>query len=788
MRHSSFSPLFLLSLVVSIGSMSFIFSAPDTAGIAVKKTTIAKKKNTAQKGKAPSKKNVADGPFVYTYGNNTFTWKNTLRYDGFYSKNCRMLNNDNGTLDKTVTPGKFFLDSKMTNVWRNAKKKDVYLVTAGLRARGMFGPYKTGSMLSSEQVRDLGAKIGSHTHYNTTILPTVRELWLQINWPEVLHLPTEYDHTFTVGSFPFALGRGIALGTAYGVSADNLNTDSDASVDQYAPGFKFSGDLMRDHMMRYDLYAEVSQNRSSNFGQVNTATKDQLYGKLYNQARDFGMVDYILAGRLQFTPLNFKDRRLMLEPYCMYNYAPEGFVNVSEDSITKLRTAGIATEASVGQWEFGFDTAFNFGYQEISGVDRNSVNKQMDTASNPVTSSNIRVGAYANSKVVQYDGNKTTVKGGVLAPNTSDNQKYITMILRPAFDQPNSNLSNFNKLQYDVYDKTGNYSYTLANKADRFVDPKVTRFGGSMFVCDVAYNFVHPDVKLALSTGITTGDTNPNMDRFTSGDSRSHDLYKAFVSVQESYSGTRVKSAYFMSGFGGAPRVTSVAIDEFEDIAEQQATAVVSRFNNLLFVGASLQWSIEKCWCSCKIQPNFLAYWSDIPPNKLTSKASNPTISETIDAAENDNIIIDEEESADEDQSEADATGDTTSSEAEEEATFNELDQQSSDEFENDTTAPESQLEEFGNIFSTTNYGRKYLGSELNIYIDVDFAKNFKGFLIAGIFVPGTFYEDLTGVPLSRSEKAFLQAGSTSGAAIRRAPFLADHTALFMNAGITYMF
>ena len=61
-----------------------------------------------------------------------------------------------------------------------------------------------------------------------------------------LHLGFESNHSFTVGAFPFELGRGISLGAAYAIGPGPLGFYSDGMIDQFAFGFKFSGEIVPD--------------------------------------------------------------------------------------------------------------------------------------------------------------------------------------------------------------------------------------------------------------------------------------------------------------------------------------------------------------------------------------------------------------------------------------------------------------------------------------------------------------------------------------------------------------
>jgi len=693
----------------------------------------------------PEYKPPAPKIFEIKYGNNTLRWTNAMRFDGFYSKNCRMLNNANGTLDKVVNPGKFAIDSKLTNLWRREGSNiDTFVAMGGLRIRGSFGGFKSGLQAGFEEIRDLGTLSGIHNHPIDFQLPIVRELWLQTCWSDTFGIFTSYPQYFTLGLFPFSLGRGIALGSSYGVVPDSIGYDMDFCTDQYAPGFKFSGDLMHCGLLAYDLYGEVSWNQSYSFSLVNEGVRSQLYGHLYNPARNFGVIDYIIAARLKFAPLQYDNRKLTFEPYGLYDYEPAQKVTVPNDGTTSLKTIGCAAEGTIGAWEFGFDTAFNFGWQRVMGVDRNVISKQI-TKEGTVQ--------YINTKVVNISSDSAPVPGKITGKAlwTTENQPIVTTKLRPEFETENTPLAVYNGVTY-INEELGTApnTYYLKNDGNRFKDPAEKTLKGSMFVCDIAYNFQDPDFKLAAAVGLATGDTNPNQDKVVAGDNLNQEDYKGFIGLQETYSGTRVRSAYYMSGFGGAPRVTYLPIDVFETIAEEQGVSIVSRFNNLLYVGASATIVWDGCLTRWTVNPNFLIYWTDIATRAL--KSLPPAAIEA-------NVSSDEE----------DEEGDE----------------------EDDDPDDIDWLEEFfkkpNEAYSET-LTSKFLGMELNCYIDGTFKNtNFAIFSVFGWFLPGTYYQDMSGLPLSGAERSFLNANK-NGTKARQVPLLGSDPAFFFDLGIKYAF
>ena len=64
---------------------------------------------------------------------------------------------------------------------------------------------------------------------------------------------------------------------------------------------------------------------------------------------------------------------MRVEPYILYNHNPEQKVEFIGDAKSDLCTFGIAGEFELGNFECGFDTAFNFGKQTVYGWDRNII-------------------------------------------------------------------------------------------------------------------------------------------------------------------------------------------------------------------------------------------------------------------------------------------------------------------------------------------------------------------------------------------------------------------------------
>ena len=242
-----------------------------------------------------------------------------------------------------------------------------------------------------------------------------------------------------------------------------------------------------------------------------------------------------MAARVRWFP-SFQGERTKarIEPYALYNHNPEQRIEFTGDAKSNLFTMGLAAEFEFGRFEAGFDTAFNFGKQTVHGWDRNII-KLDNRAGTAVV---------VNSRVRQSPpGMVPNASTSPLALKVTANQNTIN--LSPQAATENGQIIGTNSLGI------------LINDAHRFSDSYVNKFRGSMFVYDMAYLVCKPELKFCAGFGYASGDANPNKDEQFVGDSEVDGVYEGFIGLQEIYSGTRIKSAFLMSGSGKVPRPLS---------------------------------------------------------------------------------------------------------------------------------------------------------------------------------------------------------------------------------------
>ena len=525
-------------------------------------------------------------PVLHAYSTTWDDWliDFSIRYrpESFYGNNTSLLRN---CQHDTIFFSRHTLDYGV-----NVSLDSVVQFNTTFRNKGVWGGTNFGSATSFSDFKFSDTILGNHKHSFPRHLMWAREMWFEFSWPKALDLSPRGDHYFKLGIFPFSLGRGIALGSAFAVGPESLGFFSDASIDQYAPGALFHGDLVEDKVS-YGFYVSLVKNRATSFKETSAKILAQKYDdcgefiRREDPARGFGKINYIAAAHFNWYAFNDdKYGVLTIEPYGLYNYAPEQKIEFVADANSKLTTIGLAAEYATSRFEFGFDCAVNFGRQAVCGWDRNE---------NKIENRNGII-IEVNSHAVDQDDKKIpfVAKSDAqtiifdASPAMKLNGKEIGMVDSVGFLQPDGGV-------------------TIFNAEDRFRDPYENRYHGFMFVADTAIWLHEKDLSLVATAGYASGDRNPN---FACKD----EDFDGFIGLQEIYSGVRVKSAFFLSGAGKAGRPIANPLATQRDAT---LSKTVSGFTNLAFVGGDLNWTPLNWKKSFTLHPNVIAYWqpSEVP-------------------------------------------------------------------------------------------------------------------------------------------------------------------------------
>ena len=82
----------------------------------------------------------------------------------------------------------------------------------------------------------------------------------------------------------------------------------------------------------------------------------------------------------------------------------------------------------------------------------------------------------------------------------------------------------------------------------------------------------------------------------------------------------------------------------------------------------------------------------------------------------------------------------------------------------------------------------KYLGFEVNLFVDVKLLDNLKGYFVSGVFIPGQHFKDIRGKPLNAEQRNALDNLDTTGFKGDKLPVLGTNPAWSVNWGLEYYF
>ena len=407
--------------------------------------------------------------------------------------------------------------------------------------------------------------VGKHSHKIEPYFMFLQEAWLGLSFDKLFKCNFS-NMSFKIGSFPFSLGRGIALGDAFAVSPASLGFYSDRTVNRYAYGLLLSGDIATSRV-QYDIYLAMLKNTSTGLGDTGSLSYEQYIingAQPANYSRGFGSINMLYSGRLKLKAIEEENLKLNFEPYVLLNSDPHQKIDNPEDTKSDLITFGLASDIDYEKFSFGIETALNRGEQNVHAWDKNLVILQNR----------------AGQLVEVYNNIYDNVPG---APGA---QLALYNPASPIADPAGVLSSALNGQQIGT---TGFY-----NSTKRFRDAYKTKYLGWMTIADASAWIYKKDLKLSVMAGVTSGDNNPST---KSGAIRE---YRGFVPLQEIYSGDKVRSVF---GLGGS-LVRPVGI-----LSPGGFASTVDGFTDLIFTGMGMTYALKDVGCPFSINPNVLVFW-----------------------------------------------------------------------------------------------------------------------------------------------------------------------------------
>lgn len=553
------------------------------------------------------------------------------RIEGSSGINNKYLNNNNMDLDSYAIPGKSTTDiGIMASAGKhNGYEKDVITLGIDLRSRSTWGKPQQVGKTTTGTISSSGITYGAHNH--TIGIPVLylrgADLTLDLN-QLICNIPSSYPtQKLKLGFFPLEIGRGISLGAAYLVSPDVLSYAPADVIQEFAPGFMLYGSIDQANTIDYRLYLGIIKNLSGSHSDLIEKTKLNHYNSQTYPYRGAGSFNIVSACQVDWKCFSNNYNKVILSPYVIIAHEGAGKILIPEDSINNLVTYGFEFSAErTNDWDIDIEFAHNVGTQDVLGVDTNELEFEQRTCT-VETNPNTSIGVITNSQVIYLGSNSTTDindKNATFLGDSSTRQKAINQVYKDG--SSNGTIINL-----------PGEGYSLKNSESRFRDPYKNIFSGSMLVFDISKNikFYNYNIKLALAVGYASGSDNPNKSLVKKNDHISNGIYNGFIGIQEIYSGKMVRSAYLMSGAGEMPRVSSipnVIIDADGNITDTiEYPSPISGFNNLVYIGSSLNFVHEGCTYKWKWNPNILVYGQPDARTIYSQNAINALNKEHLD-------------------------------------------------------------------------------------------------------------------------------------------------------------
>jgi hypothetical protein len=543
------------------------------------------------------------------------------RIEGSFGKNTTLLNSKNYGLDTFWVPGKSTIDLGfgMSYGKYSVYERDIVNLGINMRSRSSWGKPEEIAVTTATKIKEGDVSFGIHNHKIGVPVVYLRGADLTFDLNAMFDADfSKPIQRFKLGFFPVEIGRGISLGAAYAVTPDFLTYEPVDIIQEFAPGFMFYGNFDLENIFGYRCYIGFLKNESASFGDINEPIRINQYGKRYLPQRGFGVLNIVQATQFDWKILNKDKNKVTFSPYLLIVHDGQETTVLPFDTYSNFVTLGFEFSGEEKDMEFDFEFAQNFGNQNVYGIDTNSIIKEQRTcALNGVNGNNLNssVSVLTNDGVKYIGVDNTTDlnnKNAVFLGNSNSRQIAINSVYQ--------NASSNDK----IFNVPGEKSYQLQNSKDRFRDPYTNFLNGFMAVLDWAYHFkfFNNDVKWALAAGYASGDENPNKSLEAAGDHLKNSVYEGFVGVQEIYSGKMVRSVFMMSGVGRIPRILSIPaiLQTSENLKDLEAADVVgypsriNRFNNISYLGTSINTVICGCNYDWKLNPNILVFFQPSPP------------------------------------------------------------------------------------------------------------------------------------------------------------------------------
>ncbi len=432
----------------------------------------------------------------------------------------------------------------------------------------------------------------------------MREAWLKL---KIGDEGNELNHYFQAGLIPYQVGRGISLGAAY-EALGFLGFVPGSSIDQFAPAILLSINPIKNRLVVDGYLALTENNQTSLESNVEVVRKNEL-GVGCTQ-RGVGHQSFIAALRADVLVYEQDKKKVNIEPYFVYQHAPDQDFEFTNDVNTYIGTAGLAIEGIYKRFNWGMEGAANFGDIDIRPWDRNTIT----LASNKI----VEFGAEYNSDVyeeytkVYINGNNLKDPATIKAPATRQAQQLVKA--SPKDPSENGKLIG----QFGI----PGFTQPMYNAIDRFRPEQHKTLKGYFLVADASYDIIPKDLIVSFGVGYASGEIDQQLDtNKLTQDQLLNQTFSGFIPLQSVYSGKRLRHLVLFNQ--GVPRYA--VRNPLADLSSSNVTGIIvsdkiNEMTNIAFAGARIDWKIPQLKkYKFNFSQNFIPYWIPNPSSFVVS-------------------------------------------------------------------------------------------------------------------------------------------------------------------------
>jgi len=468
-----------------------------------------------------------------------------VKTEGNYQENPRFLNKQipdkYGFFKTTVDIKNRYLTGTMDS---DIPAIEGYVV---FRHKSVMGSAGKTDLTDSQNIKLGDAYMGDIRHNSSKPVLWLREGWFKACLNPILGFSGDDVHSIKVGMFGHSVGRGIAMGSEYGMSKDFLAVYN-APNDFCAPGILLSG-VIPGKKLTYNAYIGLLENKSSSIKDTFNTLKTNQIGKESAPWSGTGNNNTLYALSFIINAIDNGNMKLDVSPYIVFNRALDQQVDVAADSESNLGSYGANIDFQQNNWGFNAEAAANFGSEKLYSIDRN-------------VSKIYQVGEDTKSK---YTHIQESVSGQWVQAKT---YAELQTALRT-----NRHLTNGEQFTVSI-----NGTPTSFRSASNRIRPAYeNKYRGFMGMLDTFYKLGSMNAVFSTAAGFLSGGSNPHA-------SETNKNYRGFVAIHEYYTGKYVTSAFmFDTRTIKRPLVFEPGASAVED----------GSLTDLVFAGYGFTWNPE---------------------------------------------------------------------------------------------------------------------------------------------------------------------------------------------------